>query len=484
MSTITYNNVELKVTLLHTWEREPIYDAADNYLYTRHRIAVAAVYNPKATSYDFVNFAPRERADKMPAETDVAVREALELPRKTLLVEIDGEDVLATPEQGKTTDVCNGPTPSVHRWTKIHGSRTIEIDWTVEACVIDKSLAGTRPILLSHVWKMSEDIDQDYFATRTIQGKAVFRRDLLEVENANKPDDYRGFFMHAVHAGMKRVHIDVEAPEDGRTLLYTVVDRDQKAWSSLPGLSRFELKHTVGVKSPLADAVVGATIGLTTDAVRGWRGKKDKQTGEYEGAHGFRGASLGVFAGAGSFLSAAMPRKHIISTATAYGSPEMNMTTLLGYCLRLVNSRFRAALMFGPLAYNIYLEVTMDWDNRAVAVMRRHESSLLDGVVGVFQQVLSSRSIEDMLEREMIGLPLNGFSPPVLSDPTRADPVHGNHFPLKSSQPGAGTRDGSRSRNPRIVVANALNDPYIAPQRPARLATRNPLNADNPHRAE
>lgn len=54
MSVLRYNEIQLEVVRTTRYERRPVYDAGV-YLYTRHTVTVQAVFNPSATSYDFVH---------------------------------------------------------------------------------------------------------------------------------------------------------------------------------------------------------------------------------------------------------------------------------------------------------------------------------------------------------------------------------------------------------------------------------------------
>ena len=48
---VIYNRISLEVVETREFSKNPVYDARGNYMYTKCRLVVEAVYNPEATAY-------------------------------------------------------------------------------------------------------------------------------------------------------------------------------------------------------------------------------------------------------------------------------------------------------------------------------------------------------------------------------------------------------------------------------------------------
>lgn len=232
MALLTYNGVDLQVEHFTVFEQNPVYsdDGAD-YLYTHFRIGCKFLWNPEATA---------NAAKALPATSIAEVRKKLLESRKHLFIRFEDGQILSSPmvaPNGRlySCDANNGPKPLRCSVMEFHGTKSaigfFEIETWVNEC-------DRARIVLSNRWSMQSDIDSNYYTTRTIIGKAVFRTDLL----FSRPlpagidagaganwllDDFRSMFIPAVPRGFRRTHIVVGVASDNTELTYQVTDEEQ-----------------------------------------------------------------------------------------------------------------------------------------------------------------------------------------------------------------------------------------------------------------
>lgn len=224
MSIITYQGVTLKVVKVHRLEQKTVYtpDEAD-YLYTHSVLAARCVFNPQATASNAA----------IAAQSMPVLRQALMSPRGALQLIVGGQVVLNSPAQlaagQATVDANNGPHPISCDVYEIHGGKTMIVDFVIETWLVDTGQAQAG-CLIGHRWEATHDVDFQFMTTRTVNGVAFFRSDLL---NSTKltPDHFRSFLNHPIAKNFKRDKIQVRAGSDGVTLYYSYVDQEQ--WLNL-----------------------------------------------------------------------------------------------------------------------------------------------------------------------------------------------------------------------------------------------------------
>ncbi len=256
---------------------------------------------------------PRPSVGVPPAITETAVRHSLSQARQQLIYAVDGVIMVRSPGAGFTVDSANGPVvleaPTV---TQVSGSKSFLVRLTVQTC-INECPAGSdktapKGIVLSNVWEQSEDLDQDYYQTRTTRGRMTF--DTAKLTNAAFSiapadsvaavvvgggiagavgartiraiaDDFRSLTYQPVPAGFKRMNVVVVVVEDGNQLEYSYVDKQQTlsiTSSYASSISRIEAIHTSGTGLPDAiGGIAGATGGIDSlrrlgARVGGWVG--------------------------------------------------------------------------------------------------------------------------------------------------------------------------------------------------------------------
>ena len=271
---LSYNKVELELTSGSKISREHIYSEDDTtYLYTRWTFDGNFLYNPMVNSFDDLE---NRTPGVLPTNSDVNIRDALRSQRRQLVYGIPSPDpllgidvLLETPAEGFVTDAYNGPRVLRCNIIQTHGVKTFICDIMIVAHVNEcgEDDDGNRNVLLSHRWKRTETVDEDYFSTIITEGQAIFRSDFLMDSafppgNPNNlpwptfPDQFRKDLFHPIPNMFKRDAIEVSPDPDGVTYNYRVVDK-QKAVRGpayqLPGqgspvspggVTRIEAYHT------------------------------------------------------------------------------------------------------------------------------------------------------------------------------------------------------------------------------------------------
>lgn len=262
---ISYNGILLEVLRVWDYKREPVFNGPD-YLYTRHQLFVRCLFNPAAVAYTKRGNAPgvfpvRARGLNVGgAETDDAIKHFLSQPRKTLLWTIPDlrtaadRILLLSPSLNPANkasypcDAANGPFPRVLGVVAIKGTKSFLVDWAIETFVneCDLYLGGSESggragsIILSNRWQMAEDLDQDFFTTRTIRGRAVFRADRL-LAMGSRADDFRNYFASfPLPRAYHRVRVSVVVSEDGTACDYVIIDRELPIRVRAKGITRIE----------------------------------------------------------------------------------------------------------------------------------------------------------------------------------------------------------------------------------------------------
>ncbi len=292
------NGIVLTRCQILNWQREPQFHGPD-YLYTRHALRIRALYNPGVNAWtlspQFTQYAapaailsklgynvsivqrdtgpvvsvvrtmgqnnvpgatlPYESAGAFAGVTDVAIRHAIERPRQRLVLVVGGVPVLVSPNMDSTTaasimDVKGGPFLTANDIVHVTGGKSFFVDLSIETFINEFGIFGVSPnLLLSHRWSVNEDIDQDYYSTRTIRGVANFRRDRLNFLGA-AADEFRAYLVHPLPGnGWKRIAANFEPAQDDTSLKYVLVDKQLAMSIVPPGVTRIEATQTVDIDS-------------------------------------------------------------------------------------------------------------------------------------------------------------------------------------------------------------------------------------------
>jgi hypothetical protein len=266
-------------------------------------------------------------------------------------------------------DCTDGPTPLDCNVWRIDGTGTFRVDFTIQTDVNEARFFFNRPpIMLSHTWSMDIEVDVDGFSTRTIDGKAIFRRDVLEQQQV-RPDDFRGLLVHPIDYNTQRLTLRVSQLEDGNTLRYQIVDKEFSHRVQFPNVQRVEAFARIGMNRPSNyEQIVGKAL-FAVEAL----------------------SAINPFGGHGSIVSAAqhlvnvLPTSYVDAVVRLWGNNTTSLVYLRNCGLRILNSRFSA---IGTMNNTLTVDEGYDWVGRYVELHWRITLSTLAAAVLLLNQAI------------------------------------------------------------------------------------------------
>lgn len=297
---ITYNGVELEVAKVIQWSDRNVYSEDNTERLYRHvTFGVQFVINPQATTIPGIDLLS---ADQIVTE----LKRRLLQQRRTLVVTSGETAVIQTPpvrtKDGEPAafdknvhlhyvDARGGPNPLHCDIISIAGTKTFVGFFALETWLVNNDgLPMRESALISNRWEMTNEVDEQYFSTRTISGRAIFRADFM-YERTDKGDyrqvqrkasDYLSYLGHPVPDGYKREHVSSRLSSDGLTLNYTLVDVEQQTiLSGGKFIAKVEGVWQAGIGSPnLINGALGLVPNYCSVVVRAWgkRGRFERST--------------------------------------------------------------------------------------------------------------------------------------------------------------------------------------------------------------
>lgn len=226
MSVVIYNGIKMELVKTNGVERIPIFSSdKTTYLYTQWTHDFVAILNPAATAYDAAGVAA---AGSLPIVTDKVLRHKLAQGHAVYEWYVGDANVVAdrvirSPAVGAKTDVNNGPHPEVVSIVQVTGTHTWMIHMRITTWIND---CPQTPLILSHRWRQSSDIDSNHYSVRATIGEAVFNPVRL-AELARNCDDFRFRLGHPIPDNFQRTVITVVQGEDGVTVNYSFIDTEK-----------------------------------------------------------------------------------------------------------------------------------------------------------------------------------------------------------------------------------------------------------------
>lgn len=221
MSVVTYNGVRMDLVKTNQISVRPVM-STDNtqYLYTEWSHDFVALLNPENTSYTTGGTA---QSGLLPAVTIQGIRHKLMQPRRTYSWTIGPDTVISSPSDNVTTDMRNGPMVEDLSVVAIHGIRSWMVRMRITTWINE---CAEMPVILSHRWRPSIDVDENRYTTRTIVGEVEFNIPRLLELNRNA-DNYRVNLYHPVPDHFQRTGIKTSVSENGATVHYQFVDEER-----------------------------------------------------------------------------------------------------------------------------------------------------------------------------------------------------------------------------------------------------------------
>src|SRR5215831_6706001 len=222
MEKIEYGGIVLDVVQTQRFHRSSVRDDVNNYMMTRHEVEAICNYQPALVSYaNPLAEVPQITPGKLPGETDLATLSRLLKPRQKLKVTAGGSVVLETPTGNYKCDAQNGPTCEFVSVPKMIGYR----HWVVHVRFVahTNDCKESDSIVLTNTWTSTFDVDELFYPTRSVAGKAVLRTDMMRNQHITA-DNFRADFFFPIDANYVRENINVRLAEDGATLLWSFQD--------------------------------------------------------------------------------------------------------------------------------------------------------------------------------------------------------------------------------------------------------------------
>lgn len=319
MSFITYNGITMSLIQTRRWEQVPLKVGQDiaGFRYTATVLANlnTLTLGPTVggTLAGFVG-AAAGGARARGLELWNTFRERLMAQRRPFTMAV-GNIVIASqagiPERG-LPDVLLGPKPLACNAVQFNGGGSVLVEYTIQWAV-PNPCPGQNGVLavLAHTWGSDDDLDKDYFVTRTYRGRIQFDPRVAGPAGTIHPDTLRRAMFPPLAGPFRRDNIKARISEDGYTYDYVIRDVQPYQLVSSTAITRMEATHSVRHVVPgpaeyltAASQVVGAA-------------------GSATGAQNLRGGlvqGLGALTTAGSAYWNLLPVAVHTFEATAYGA--------------------------------------------------------------------------------------------------------------------------------------------------------------------
>jgi len=254
-----YNGIRMFNTLIKRFEQEPVYDdSGTDLLYFRYTIAVSGlVYAGTASSITHPHVTADDQSEVSgdAAASHVSIRQRLGTPRKPFAMWLGsqtpgtgsqpgsgGSLILSCQPAGSDgslngVDLNNGPKPKKLRIVKITGNTLLQVEFEIEVCKNECADGTNATGILNNRWSMSDDIDSNFYTTRTVQGR-------LKCATANiNPHSFRNWVLATPDFGFKVDRMTFTADSTGLNLDYTLVFKEI-AFAAPPPATSWSLSHS------------------------------------------------------------------------------------------------------------------------------------------------------------------------------------------------------------------------------------------------
>lgn len=239
MSEIVYNGVLIRNVLLQSIDQIPVYDeegGTDPIGIRTQAVFKGVVFVGELTPASIKTGA---QVSGVLGNSGVVLHKLNE-PRKRFIYRFADKDVLfdvsptaVKPGSGQgqfgggAKDLNGGPLPSV-RVERVIGRKAIHVVFGIEFRTWDCD--DPSPVVNLRYY-VTEDIDEDWYRTRTFQGRLRLR------SRASHPHAFRSWVIPPLQGGFKRDRMTFRESPDGLSLIFQIVDREMDAAPPFPATS-------------------------------------------------------------------------------------------------------------------------------------------------------------------------------------------------------------------------------------------------------
>ncbi len=401
MAHLQYYGIDLQIERTAEVSIEPVQDPLSGLdrLYQKVRLSMICVWNPAATNAATCVSPPlaSNPANRLGVSIN-NLQQMLMTPQKLLVFSIGPDRVFQVPAtflvNGNPVqapcDPAGGPFPKSCRILAIHGDKTALVQYTIEFHVTD-----CVKVVLSNRWSVTSQTGPQWLTTRVTEGRAVLSLDQLALNNT-VADAFRGNFSLYVPPGFIRTDVNVVATEDGREVMYRVVDRQANIsldpkWA----IVKVEGNCTAGSDFPypkLTDLATGMGHALADDGGGGggfWHRLGAWGKGLFVSANSgmssvISSGGLGLGAALAGQAAGLVPRQKGNAIVRVFGGANVAYDNLAQIAVNIAYNCFAPAFNANgpngaPLAYEMSSYVTQVFDTQAPGpvVQARLEVALL-----------------------------------------------------------------------------------------------------------
>jgi hypothetical protein len=240
-TTVYYNGVVLHNVTTRQWQQECILDSSgtdlighrfqlkfEAYLHIQGAFSsnIGSSSNPPA----YIRLAQSTQQFNSIADAYREVVRRLSEPRGPLRVQMGAATVLSCQPTTQATlaepdrDTSNGPHPRQVNVTHVAGNKVFRVEFAIECnmllCNPDSAYQAVPGLVLSNRWSIGEEMDSDFFTTRTIRGRMR-----LSQSNVYAAHSFKYLVIPNLEDGFKRERVAFSVAENGLDCDWEITDK-------------------------------------------------------------------------------------------------------------------------------------------------------------------------------------------------------------------------------------------------------------------
>lgn len=235
---LTYNGISIEHCVTKRFAQEPVFDPSDtDLLYYKFMVRVQGFVHGHTDWQGGVGITGASGLTQDAASYERSMRYRLAENRQEFEMRMGvsansaGTVILAAkpvPSGASSRimagfDLNNGPRCKVIEITHVTGNEIFKIEAEFEVCILECDAEGGVPNgtgVLSNRWSCIDEIDQNFFTTRTYEGL------LRTFSNQINPNSFRAYVVPPLQPGLRRERMSFSVTEDGLNLRYSIIDRE------------------------------------------------------------------------------------------------------------------------------------------------------------------------------------------------------------------------------------------------------------------
>lgn len=251
---LVYNGVVFYNVVTRRWDHDMVYDESGTDL-VGERLSIVVdgiIHAQRAPVVDSTTYVTASSNPGSAIASFRTIEDLLKIPRRRLqvffgvtdqnlsgaakVIDVSAAGSLLPDSTGSTTpasvvggiqgtDIDNGPKPRRVQLFSIVGNAAFRVRFEIDVMVGDCKTISPNNIVVSNKWRLTEDMDSNFFSTRRIDGR--LRLALSKGRTGTYPSGhgFKALAMPVLEPGFRRESISFTSEEDGLHCGYSVVDR-------------------------------------------------------------------------------------------------------------------------------------------------------------------------------------------------------------------------------------------------------------------